>query len=196
MDKKDDAARSETRVESNWPGMAKRPALDRWLALTEMGREPIKKHTDALHRLILETTGRKKELANSQWDEFDFVEAVWTMPASRSKNGRVRKIPLSSASLKILRSLKVDANPADPRVFAPLGKWLYEEPAFHQSMSRLGFTYRNVAELRKEAVRRMENRLVKMSKADVDAFNGGTLTRRALVEAMTPGPSTPELIPR
>ena len=170
MDKKEDATRPVTRVASQWSGMSKRPGIDLWLARTQIERAPIQKQCDALHRLILETAVRKNELANSEWSEFDLVEAVWTMPASRSKNGVVRKIPLTSAARKILRSLKGDGNPTDSRVFAALGKHLYEAPAFHQSMSRLGFAYRSVAELRQEAVRRMKKRLVKISKADVDAF--------------------------
>lgn len=193
MEKKGDAIPSGARTASKWSGMSKRPGIDLWLARTEIGREPIHRQWDALHRLMLETTGRKKELAHSHWDEFDLDEAVWMMPAGRSKNLRVRKIPLTSAALNVLRSLKRDARPADPRVFTALGQCLYEPPAFQQSMSRLGFAYRNVADLRKEAVRRMEKRLMKMSKADVDAFNGSSLTRRALEDALAlpPRPDGP-----
>lgn len=49
---------------------------------------------------------RKNELLQATWSEFDLNNAVWTLPAERSKNKKSIKIPLSQPVIKLLKSLQ------------------------------------------------------------------------------------------
>ena len=49
---------------------------------------------------------RKNELLKAEWSEFDLNNAVWTLPAERSKNKKSIKIPLSQPVIKLLKSLQ------------------------------------------------------------------------------------------
>ena len=53
------------------------------------------------------------------WDEIDFEQKVWTVPASRIKAGRRHEVPLSPRAVALLRSVpKRD----DPYVFSGQSK--------------------------------------------------------------------------
>ncbi len=56
-------------------------------------------------KLLLLTGARRDEVAQMEWREVDLDRAVWTLPASRSKNRREHAIPLSDMALDVLRSL-------------------------------------------------------------------------------------------
>jgi integrase len=56
-------------------------------------------------KLLLLTAARRDEVAQMEWREVDLDRAMWTLPASRSKNRREHTIPLSDMALDILRSL-------------------------------------------------------------------------------------------
>jgi integrase len=58
----------------------------------------------ALEFLIL-TAGRSGEVLMAKWDEFDFVNKVWTVPAVRMKAGREHRVPLSETAFKIISHL-------------------------------------------------------------------------------------------
>jgi integrase len=81
----------------------------------------------ALYRLLVLTGQRRDEVAGMGWSELsplDAPEPVWTLPASRAKNGREHAIPLSPAAVDILRSLprvqvKVTNNGAERLVDSP-----------------------------------------------------------------------------
>jgi integrase len=54
-------------------------------------------------------TSDTKTATAATWDEIDFDNAVWTIPAERMKAGREHRVPLSTAALTVLRSLKEEA---------------------------------------------------------------------------------------
>jgi integrase len=56
----------------------------------------------ALEFLIL-TAARRGEVLGMAWDEVDFAEAVWTVPATRMKAGKEHRVPLPPPCLKILQ---------------------------------------------------------------------------------------------
>jgi integrase len=56
------------------------------------------------HFLIL-TGQRRDEVRCMTWDEVDLVEALWTIPAARSKNKLQHVVPLSPEALAVLRLL-------------------------------------------------------------------------------------------
>jgi integrase len=58
------------------------------------------------------TAARTGEVTGARWDEIDFKNAMWTVPASRMKAKREHRVPLSDRTIKILRALpRDDGNP-------------------------------------------------------------------------------------
>jgi integrase len=58
----------------------------------------------ALEFVIL-TAARTGEVIGAEWNEIDFEERTWTVPAARMKAGAQHKIPLSDRALAILREV-------------------------------------------------------------------------------------------
>jgi integrase len=58
----------------------------------------------AMEFLIL-VAARTAEALGAEWNEFDFEERVWTVPAGRMKAGKEHRVPLSSRAIEILTSL-------------------------------------------------------------------------------------------
>ena len=58
----------------------------------------------ALEFAIL-TAARSGEVRGALWNEFDFSQAVWTIPAERMKAGKEHRVPLSKAALSVLDGL-------------------------------------------------------------------------------------------
>ena len=58
-------------------------------------------HADT-YKIILLTAQRGGEVRGMLWSEIDLAAAVWTIPASRSKNGQPHRVPLSPPALRIL----------------------------------------------------------------------------------------------
>ena len=69
---------------------------------------------DALRFLIL-TASRSNEVTGALWDEIDWQNSVWSIPAERMKMKRSHRIPLSQTSLDIL--LKRRALTNSPFIF-------------------------------------------------------------------------------
>lgn len=60
--------------------------------------------TLALEFTIL-TAARTSETILAQWDEIDFNEKTWTVPANRMKMRRVHRVPLSERCIELLQGL-------------------------------------------------------------------------------------------
>ena len=60
---------------------------------------------DALQFTIL-TAARTGEVIGAMWDEINFDDALWIVPASRMKGRRVHRVPLSVPALNILKRRK------------------------------------------------------------------------------------------
>lgn len=56
-------------------------------------------------KMLLLTGQRKSEVSDAEWDEFDFRNSMWTVPAERFKMGQSHIVPLSPALLELLNSL-------------------------------------------------------------------------------------------
>ena len=61
----------------------------------------------ALEFTIL-TAARTGEAIRARWDEFDFKEAVWSVPPARMKSDRPHRVPLSKRVVELLHSLPRD----------------------------------------------------------------------------------------
>lgn len=62
--------------------------------------------TKAAIKIIILTGVRTAEIRLATWDEFDFDNALWTIPAENTKGGIAVKIHLSAPVLLILQELK------------------------------------------------------------------------------------------
>lgn len=51
------------------------------------------------------TAARTGEVIGAQWEEFDLDEALWTIPAERTKVHREHRVPLSPRAVEILKAL-------------------------------------------------------------------------------------------
>lgn len=58
----------------------------------------------ALEVLILTAT-RTGEIVNANWEEFDLKNALWTIPAARTKTKKEHRVPLNKRAVQILRAL-------------------------------------------------------------------------------------------
>src|SRR5262245_8644696 len=54
---------------------------------------------------VILTAARLGEALGARWDEIDFDNRVWTVPASRMKAGKEHKVPLSAAAIAVLQEL-------------------------------------------------------------------------------------------
>lgn len=66
-------------------------------------------------RLLILTACRTSEVLQAKWDEFDFEENVWIIPAERMKAKREHRVPLSKAALALLNELPREAG--SPNLF-------------------------------------------------------------------------------
>jgi integrase len=67
---------------------------------------------------ILALTGqRREEVAECTWDEVDLEGQIWTLPKSRTKNGKAHMVHLSDQSLAVLKRLEK----REPFVFSVSG---------------------------------------------------------------------------
>ena len=58
----------------------------------------------ALEFLILTAT-RTGEVIGARWDEINFLEKVWTVPAARMKAGREHRVPLTQRAVEIVLTM-------------------------------------------------------------------------------------------
>lgn len=57
-------------------------------------------------RLLMLTGQRREEVAGMAWSELDLERVLWSLPGSRTKNGRPHDVPLSDAALAILAGVE------------------------------------------------------------------------------------------
>jgi integrase len=79
----------------------------------------------ALEFAILTAT-RSAEVLGAQWDEIDIARTVWTIPGRRMKSGKEHRVPLSSATTRILEATKSGSDLVFP-VGEQHGRALYNE---------------------------------------------------------------------
>ncbi|MGR2768265.1 integrase domain-containing protein [Photobacterium ganghwense] len=85
----------------------------------------IKRTTRCLIEFQLHTMTRPNEAAGTRWDEIDFDNNIWIIPAERMKKRREHRIPLTKEVIGILKTMKqysgkreyvfpADRNPSKP----------------------------------------------------------------------------------
>lgn len=114
---------------SNPPGSAPR---DRVLTNDELvdvwkGAEQIRAPLGAFYRLLILTGQRREEVAGMGWGELDRAAAMWTIPASRAKNGKAHLVPLAPIvideldRLALAHQIKARADKLDPAAWPKAG---------------------------------------------------------------------------
>lgn len=58
-------------------------------------------------KLILLTAQRPGEVLKMRWDEIDFADNVWMLPAEKAKNGLPHRIPLNASTRLLLKEQKL-----------------------------------------------------------------------------------------
>ena len=66
----------------------------------------IKLTTRSLIEWQLHTMVRPSEAAGTRWDEIDFDNALWNIPAERMKKNKAHAVPLTSQSLALLEMMR------------------------------------------------------------------------------------------
>ena len=77
-------------------------------------------HLKPFFLLLMKTGCRRGNLESMEWGEADFVTRWWTIPADKSKSGKVMKVRLHPDAVAILKALKA-APGAHPQ-------WVFESP--------------------------------------------------------------------
>ena len=107
-------------------------------AVENYGGQPV---TKLALRIVPHVFLRPGELRLAKWDEIDFNDKVWRVPAERTKLRREHTVPLSRQTLSLLSELRVLSGPTG-----------YMFPAFHtrrrplsentlnQAMRRMGYS--------------------------------------------------------
>jgi len=75
----------------------------------------------AFGKLLLLTGARRAEVAGMRWAEVDLEARTWTLPGSRTKNGREHQVPLSDAAVRVLQDLPRIGDKPDGFVFTTTG---------------------------------------------------------------------------
>ena len=87
-------------------------------------------------KLILVTAQRAGEVAGAEWSEIDTAAALWTIPANKSKNGRMHRVPLSSLALEIIGELRELAGDRPHLLPSVHSKLRPDEPLSQRALSR------------------------------------------------------------
>ena len=99
-------------------GLAKQPVRDNHFAAVDYEHAPdviraIRDATETMGRLALlftiYTAARSGETRGATWGEIDLDAAIWRIPASRMKMGRLHNVPLTPDAIAVLNRVSVFA---------------------------------------------------------------------------------------
>ncbi len=90
-----------------------REELPEFLKLLETYDGRGRRLTQLAIKLLLLTFVRSGELRGARWNEFDFEDKVWRIPAERMKMKNEHIVPLSKQSLDVLENLKATTGSYD-----------------------------------------------------------------------------------
>jgi integrase len=118
-------------IDANPAALVERPgveqARERVLTAEELrwiwpGFETLNYPFGPFFKLALLTGQRRDEVGGMEWREIDEEKSVWTIPAARTKPGRVHVVPLSPDALAVIQGLKSTQRKEVPFVFSVTGK--------------------------------------------------------------------------
>ncbi|MBY4616138.1 tyrosine-type recombinase/integrase [Rhizobium redzepovicii] len=82
---------------------------------------------------------RPGETRSMEWSELDLVNAIWTIPAAKTKMRREHHVPLSRQAIEVIKHMK-DLFGDKPKVFPSMmsGKTLLSENSMNSALRRMG----------------------------------------------------------
>ncbi|NOR63872.1 MAG: tyrosine-type recombinase/integrase [Rhodobacteraceae bacterium] len=94
----------------------------------------------ALHLMAI-LAQRPGELRHARWDEFDFKEAVWSIPAEKMKMRKPHNVPLPAQALALLEELRPITG-AGELLFPSLRSWQrpMSENTLNAALRRMGYS--------------------------------------------------------
>jgi putative integrase P4 len=96
-------------------------------------------------RLILYTLVRKGEIVNARWDEVDYHNQVWTIPAERMKAGRAHNVYLSRQAMDIVVAFQMYSEGSE---YLLPGRMNRKKPIAHSSLNRV--IYKTLEQINKD----------------------------------------------
>ncbi|MBT0958664.1 tyrosine-type recombinase/integrase [Alphaproteobacteria bacterium KMM 3653] len=92
-------------------------------------------------KLLAMLAQRPGEIRNAMWDEFDFEERVWSIPAAKMKMRRDHHVPLPEQAIDLLRELQAFNNPGE-YLFPSLRTWTrpMSENTLNAALRRMGYS--------------------------------------------------------
>lgn len=92
-------------------------------------------------KLLAILAQRPGELRNAKWDEFDFEEKVWSIPAVKMKMRRDHCVPLPEQALVLLEQLQAMNNKGD-YLFPSIRTWTrpMSENTLNAALRRMGYS--------------------------------------------------------
>lgn len=111
-----------------------------------LSRASIKLTTRCLIEWQLHTMVRPNEAAGARWDEIDYENKLWCIPANRMKKKRPHSVPLTDHTLQLLEVMRPISGhrqfvfPADRNFTLPTS-----EQTANMALKRMGFKNRLVA---------------------------------------------------
>lgn len=90
--------------------------LPEFLAALERNDARLYLYTRLAIKFLMLTFVRTSEMIEARWEEINFEDKLWVIPAERMKMRRPHIVPLSSQALEILRQLK-ETSPCCPYIF-------------------------------------------------------------------------------
>jgi integrase len=70
-------------------------------------------------KFILVTGQRPGEVASAEWSEIDIKEKCWEIPSTKTKNGKLNRVPLSKLALELLGEARENSDDS---------RWLFPSP--------------------------------------------------------------------
>lgn len=118
--------------------------------VTALADEPNRVAAD-FFLYALATAGRREECLQMTWNEVSLERETWTIPASRSKNGKSRIVPLNDVALQVLH--KRLAQRRSEYVFPGRDSGPYNNPhkALKRVLERAGISDLKIHDLRRSA---------------------------------------------
>lgn len=90
--------------------------------------------------MLAHTLLRPGELRKAKWNEIDFGDRVWSVPAARMKLRRPHRVPLTDETIAILQSLKNINSDSDYVFKSPVKRVPHlSENAMTSALNRLGY---------------------------------------------------------
>ena len=73
--------------------------------------------TKLAFKFLVLTAARSGEVRGATWDEIDFDNALWTIPAARMKGRKEHRVPMSTGAVAVLREAQELPTNGSPYIF-------------------------------------------------------------------------------